>query len=303
VKVLEGHTDWVHSVAFSHDGRFLATGGADGSLRVWDVASGQTTYLERGTQPVWSLSWSPNGSLIGAGLDGSARRWLVTSDGGGVRLQSTQQWTAMGLRSQLPVVRTTKSNEALSLAVEEEALRLVSKLSQATELVDDVVAAIRREPELSDEVRSRAILLAKRRPVDPNRLNNIAWDLVRRAGQSPTDYQRGLLLIAEALRIRPDDMSLRNTLGVAQYRNGQWKEAVDTFEKSLAMGERLPIGPYPHDMAFLAMSHAQLGDLDLAATMLARANEAAKSPRWRNDDELREYLSEARQTIDERTKQ
>jgi uncharacterized protein HemY len=126
---------------------------------------------------------------------------------------------------------------------------------------------------------------------------------VRRAGQSPTDYQRGLRLIAEALRIRPDDITLRNTLGVAQYRNGKWKEAVDTFEKSLAMGERLPAGPFPHDMAFLAMTHAQLGDFDLAATMLARADEAAKSPRWRNDDELREYLSEARQTIDERTKQ
>ena len=34
---LDGHTDSVTNVAFSHDGSYLATGGMDGQVRVWSV--------------------------------------------------------------------------------------------------------------------------------------------------------------------------------------------------------------------------------------------------------------------------
>lgn len=36
--VLRGYGDWVKSLAFSRDGQFLATGGFDGSIRIWQVA-------------------------------------------------------------------------------------------------------------------------------------------------------------------------------------------------------------------------------------------------------------------------
>src|SRR5439155_2679594 len=38
--VLEGHRGWVTSVAFSPDRSTLASGGVDGALRLWDLASG-----------------------------------------------------------------------------------------------------------------------------------------------------------------------------------------------------------------------------------------------------------------------
>lgn len=34
---LNGHTDSVTNVAFSHDGGYLATGGMDGQVRIWNV--------------------------------------------------------------------------------------------------------------------------------------------------------------------------------------------------------------------------------------------------------------------------
>src|SRR5262249_38091150 len=40
---LEGHTDWLLAVAFAPDGKTLASGGFDGVVRLWDVATAKKT--------------------------------------------------------------------------------------------------------------------------------------------------------------------------------------------------------------------------------------------------------------------
>ena len=40
LKVLEGHTDFVHSVTFSTDGTCIVSGSSDKSVQVWDASTG-----------------------------------------------------------------------------------------------------------------------------------------------------------------------------------------------------------------------------------------------------------------------
>ena len=42
IRTLEGHTEGINSVVFSPDGKTLASGSEDDTLRVWDVHTGET---------------------------------------------------------------------------------------------------------------------------------------------------------------------------------------------------------------------------------------------------------------------
>src|SRR5437588_105512 len=75
----QGHRSTVWSVAFSPDGRSLASGSGDFSVRIWDLATGrQQRVFDEHTGPVWSVVYSPDGRLLASGsYDGTIRLWDV----------------------------------------------------------------------------------------------------------------------------------------------------------------------------------------------------------------------------------
>jgi WD40 repeat protein len=78
---LTGHDDKVYSVAFHPGGRILASGSTDGTVKLWDVASGKNTATLRGhTDRVFSVAFSPDGRILATGagrMDNSIKLWDI----------------------------------------------------------------------------------------------------------------------------------------------------------------------------------------------------------------------------------
>ena len=81
VRTLKGHIYSVWSVSFSPDGRLLASGSGDETIKLWRVSDGlEVRTLTGHTKAVNSVSFSPDGSLLASGsMDNTIKLWFTTA--------------------------------------------------------------------------------------------------------------------------------------------------------------------------------------------------------------------------------
>jgi tetratricopeptide (TPR) repeat protein len=128
--------------------------------------------------------------------------------------------------------------------------------------------------------------------------NNLAWYLVTCPDPEFHHASRAVELAARAVELAPLQGTYWNTLGVAQYRAGEWQAAIESLHESMELRN----GGDACDWFFLAMAKWQLKQQDEAKTWYDKAVEWTDRTESQDED-LRLFRAEAAELLGITTQQ
>jgi WD40 repeat protein/tetratricopeptide (TPR) repeat protein len=231
------------ALAFRNDGKWLAVGGADRRVTIWDTRSFDRSFtMPTMNAPVLDLAFQSDGSHLA----------VATAD------ELIPIWDYAALEADL------------------DQLGLLGELPAA-----DNAASRRSPPETVVDLRRTgghqliplewSIWLLEHmleiEPEQPQACMELAWLRVM-GPKAFRDSQAALPLAQRAVKLAPNQAECLNTLGVVYYRLGRWDDAINTLH---AAARSRPAGASGSDLLFLAMSYHKGGRPDVARVQFEQA--------------------------------
>jgi tetratricopeptide (TPR) repeat protein len=177
------------------------------------------------------------------------------------------------------------------------ASNVVDRLIKKLLLRADVQERLRQDVSLDDEIRAAASLIAAQLVEDADDLNDQSWRVAARPDAEKGDYRRALRWAEAAVKHEPENPNFVTTLGVLQYRNGLYRDAIATLVRSREANRRNENGPQPSDLAFLAMAHQALGHAAEAQEYFRHLTDLLKQDKWKSDNEAKAFFEETKRTL------
>jgi WD40 repeat protein len=223
--------------AFSPDSKLLAVETGYGTIRLVDPSSGREfARLEDPSQGRAPMAFTSDGSRLVA----------INSDDASIQVWDLrvirQELATMGLDWDLPPYQPPPRIDP------RQPLQIHVDLGDLNGSMQDQQAITRQVIE-----QQRRALEAK--PNDASLCNDLAWTYLT-APEALRDWKAALPLAQKAVQLDPSPM-WRNTLGLAYYRAGRYREAVEALEANLKEQVDWALA---YDLYFLAMCFQKLGD-------------------------------------------
>ncbi len=321
---LSGHLTGVQDVAFSPDGRFLASVGGQyrgtpgSEVMIWDAGKGELLRSLQGhTGLVTAVAYFPDGSrLATASDDRTIKLWDPTTGddvftlrghtSGVVSLAISRDGRQI-VSGSIDCTARIWSAEPPDLEVDQvrrrAAVNLVQSLFETLMLKSDVMAALKSDPTLNSTLRAAALEIAARRGEDACGLFEASWLAILRPTSTPELILQSLRRLETACRLVAAD-SQRQTeylhaLSLALYRAGRSDEALQLVARLNAQPASKAASVLPIDLAVSAMASQKLGRFANARAALERLRTLVDQSPGSGVQEASGFLREAEAVVHE----